>query len=379
MDKRLRIGFIYLWSDNWLGGVYYAQNLLSALNTLDDEKKPIIDVHCLNIQAYKSLKAGSNYPYLETFIVKINIWKKILRKIVGLFSKRKSMLINHILLNSQDDVYFPWCFGKEKAKFIMWRPDFQEKHLPAYFSKKEIIDRDNEIRSACAYNIPIVFSSEDSRNDFMHFYPEYIDNPTFVVHFAVNIPDFSSIDIEELKRKYGINKNYLFCANQFWQHKNHLFLFKAFKKAVDEGLNLQLVCTGKMADYRSSHYIESVKKYISDNGLEDDIKTLGMIDKKDLLCLMKHSYAVVQPSLFEGWNTTVEECKAMNKFIFLSNLKVHQEQIHYNVCFFNPYDENDLSEKLSKVYPITGKYDYSVQKNKFAEEFMKVMLSLVCN
>ncbi len=38
---------------------------------------------------------------------------------------------------------------------------------------------------------------------------------------------------------------------------------------------------------------------------------LGFIDRGEQLQLMKNSIAIVQPSLFEGWSTVVEDTKAM--------------------------------------------------------------------
>jgi hypothetical protein len=42
----------------------------------------------------------------------------------------------------------------------------------------------------------------------------------------------------------------------------------------------------------------------------------------------------------------VEEAKALKKFIILSDLPVHKEQISENVAFFNPFDAVELSEKI---------------------------------
>jgi glycosyltransferase involved in cell wall biosynthesis len=374
MGKRIRLGFIYLWDSSWLGGMYYAQNLLKALNSLPDEKKPIVDVHCLSDETFLDLQNRTQYPYLEKFLVRRIFWKRVYRKILSLFSCKIDD-IDVININDQDDVVFPWFAGRNSQRFVMWKPDFQEKNLPEYFSKSEIRKRDREIREACLRNIPIVFSSTDSLCDFKKFYAEYCDSKAYVVHFAASLPDFSAVSINDLRLKYGINKRYLFCANQFWKHKNHLFLFKSFKRALSAGLDVQLVCTGKLLDFRTPEYINELMNYISTNHLQNDILILGMIDKLELFCLMKHSYAVIQPSLFEGWNTTVEDCKAMNKYIFLSDLNVHREQINKNVCFFNPRNEDDLVQKLLTVNPTEDYFDYSNCVRQFGEDFLKVIES----
>ena len=377
MGKRIRLGLIFLWDSSWLGGVYYIQNLIKALDTLEDEKKPIVDVHCLNDNAFTNLQLSTDYPYLEKTLVDICLWKRILRKVIGFFSMRYGASINIMNLNSEDDVFFPWCIGKPSKKFLYWKPDFQEKHFPEYFSKTDLKKRDRIIKEACLRKIPIVFSSNDSKSDFIGFFPEYRDNKTYVLHFAANSDDFSNVDIVDLKNKYGIKKDYLICTNQFWKHKNHLFLFRAYHKALEAGLDLQLVCTGRMKDDRDPAYVEEIKDYIINNHLTNDILTLGMIDKKELLCLMNYSYAVVQPSLFEGWNTSVEDCKALGKFLFLSDIGVHREQMDNNVCFFNPLCEEDLAEKLLTIKPVVKTCNYSDNVEEFGENFYMIIESII--
>lgn len=376
MGKRIRLGFVYLWDSSWLGGVYYAQNLLKALNTIEDEKKPIVDVHCLSDNIFLDLQIATNYPYLEKTIVKKILWRRILRKIVSFFSLKASGYISIIKLNSQDNIYYPWSTGRKTKKCLMWKPDFQEKHLPEFFSKADLKNRDNLIREACLRKVPIVFSSYDSLNDFESYYPEFDNYPTYVLHFAANIEFESEANIDDIKKKYGISKDYILCSNQFWQHKNHFFLIKSFKNALDEGYDKQLVCTGRPYDDRDPEYGKMINDFISKNHLGNNILILGMIDKKDLICLLKHSYAVIQPSLFEGWNTTVEDCKAMSKFVFLSDLRVHKEQIDKNVCFFNPRDEKDLTKKLMSVSPQTEHVNYSKNVEEFGEEFVEILESL---
>lgn len=112
---------------------------------------------------------------------------------------------------------------------------------------------------------------------------------------------------------------------------------------------------------------------MKENHLENDIKILGFIDRKEQLCLMQHSYAIVQPSLFEGWSTVVEDAKALNKFIFVSNLDVHLEQQPKNACFFNATNEDELVEKLMNVKPTAEPYDYSENRKQFAIDFLEII------
>ena len=60
--------------------------------------------------------------------------------------------------------------------------------------------------------------------------------------------------------------------------------------------------------------------------------------------------AVINPSFFEGWSTTVEEVKSVGKKIVLSDLEVHREQAPDSAYFFAPDDVKDLHEVLSQLW-----------------------------
>lgn len=377
MGERRRIGLVYMWDEKWLGGKYYLQNLLIALNTLEDNIKPIVNLYCLDDNIYKEFYQETKYPYLVNNTVKVSLWKKIYHKLYAFVFGITDFNAGLFRIDPKDEIVFPLCIAPNTKKMIYWIPDFQEKHLPQYFSKKEIKTRDDIVRNVCKRRIPIIFSSYDCQNDFYYYYPEFANHPTYVVHFAVNQLDYSKVSYNVLKKKYGICKPYLMCPNQFWKHKNHLFLFRSFKMALENGIDLQLVCTGRMEDYRNPDYIREVKTFLSDNKLYNNVLLLGIIEKKEMLCLMKNSYAVIQPSLFEGWNTTVEDCKAMGKYVFLSDLKVHREQISTNVCFFNPMDEMDLVDKLMNVSPDEKSIDYRPYQKEFGSNFISIIENII--
>ena len=377
---RERIGLLYTPSSNWIGGTYYVLNIAQALNTLDDKDKPKVWIYCNKKEEYDDFKNQTNYPYLKKRIIYPNwnpmyaIGMRILKKMTG--------------INLGDLEKFPMKFDRVKfvypfqaidknqtikRKCLGWIPDFQEKYLTHFFSEEELHARNEYQNSFIENNVPIVFSSNDACNDFFKFHPNGRKLKTYVLHFAVTHPDFSNENINILKEKFGITKGYLFCANQFWEHKNHLFLFKAFLKVKEQGLDYQLVCSGQLCDYRNKEYSDQIRSFIEDNHLENEIRILGFIDRTEQLCLMDNSYAIVQPSLFEGWSTVVEDAKRLNKFIFLSCLRVHQEQLSKNVCFFNPHDEDDLVQKLLKVEPAIEVDDYTENVKKFGRDFLKII------
>lgn len=375
--KRKHIGIIYSPTENWIAGAYYIQNIVSALTHYDSALLPIIHVICKDRETFRDFANNTQYPLLR--------FHKSSFSTISLFFRKTARNITHIPFNTYKrtdyglhKVLFIYPinemdFLKSKGKALAWIPDLQEEHLPHYFSMSDIQTRRDRYNTLVKNNIPIVFSSNDARQDFLSKYPTAKAELTFILPFAVFHPEFSHIDINSLLNKFNISSPYLFCPNQFWAHKNHLTLFKAFLSARRNGLKMQLVCSGKLLDSRDPEYCKTVLHFIEQNNLQQDILLLGFIDRAEQLCLMAHSYAVVQPSFFEGWSTTVEDVKRIGKFIFLSDIPVHREQNPINVCYFNPTNPNDLTEKILSINPTSNPYDYNIDIRRSASCFLNII------
>ena len=65
---------------------------------------------------------------------------------------------------------------------------------------------------------------------------------------------------------------------------------------------------------------------------------------------MVGSVAVLNPSLFEGWSTTVEEARALQVPMVLSDLPVHQEQADGIARFFDRTSASSLADALLQAW-----------------------------
>ncbi len=248
---------------------------------------------------------------------------------------------------------------------VFWIPDLQEKFLPNFFSKEDVKMRHERYLNMIQLNHKIVFSSQSALNDFDTFYPDS-KNEKKVLQFAVVHPDLMKADIKVVKEKYRITGDYFFSPNQFWQHKNHISIIEAVKILKDKGVVVKVIFTGKEYDYRNPDYTTNLKQKVIDYKLENEILFLGFIDRIDQLVLMKNAQAVIQPSLFEGWSTVVEDAKALNQTLIVSNIAVHQEQLGDKGYFFSPNNYNELVQKMVEVInnPICKlKYDLAYIEN----------------
>ena len=372
---RKQIGLIFSNNENWIGGTYYITNLIHALNTLSE--KPHIQVYTStnDIKAIEII----NYPYISYHKIIDGYydypkWQSIINKVAKRLFKREIFDERPTKM----DICFPnppkYCFAKILEKYkVNWIPDFQEDYLPHFFSEKEVQDRKKYQLALSQQENPIIFSSFDALNDFKRLYPQH-KNKTFVLQFAVTHPEYNTLKINELLEKYKLPEKYFFAPNQFWKHKNHIIVLEAIKILKEKGKDILVAFSGKEEDYRNPQYFKDLQKYVLENNLTDSVRFLGFIDRKEQLQLMKNAICIIQPSLFEGWSTVVEDAKAMNTHLICSDLKVHREQTNINITFFDAYKVEELAEKIQKIkdnQPEIQISDYQNNIKKLSRHFRR--------
>ena len=147
-------------------------------------------------------------------------------------------------------------------------------------------------------------------------------------------------------------------------------------------LNPNIVLTGKLF-YNDDFYGKEIIDNINQRKINNQVFILGLIPKKDQFLLMRKSIAIIQPSLFEGWSTIVEEARTIGKNIILSDLNVHKEQDFDRSIFFKRNSYKDLAAKIAfyfmKLKPgpnlkteslFSKKHRYLMQN--FANEFISL-------
>lgn len=365
MATRKRVAIIYSYNENWIGGAYYVQNLIRSLNCLPENEQLELNILTKDKQLFQELKKVTGYPNLKfiqypiqyNFI--INFINRVTKKIF-----RKKIIVKYIKF----DWIFPLYVIPESLKkcknIVFWIPDLQEKFLPNFFKPEEVENRHQSYENMIRFNHPIVFSSKSAMNDFNGFFPKS-KNIKKVIQFAVIHPDLSDVNIQEVKEKHAVIGDYFMSPNQFWQHKNQIAIIEAVKILRDKGVNAKVVFTGKEHDYRNPDYTFFLKDKVKEYLLEENITFLGFIDRKEQLVLMNNAQAIIQPSLFEGWSTVVEDGKAMGQTIIASNIEVHKEQLENKGYYFSPNHYYELADRMLEIIKNpTDKIKYDLDYNK---------------
>lgn len=341
---KIKVLFPVSEGDMWLGGVNYYKNLFHAISMLEEK---FFDIYVFKdnpaiffdyAKPYDLYKKDIKYGFAKLLT--------ILRS--GKFNKRMYCLKR---ASGEFDCFSHYNQPSGIIPSIGWIPDFQHKHLPELFSQEEISLRDNSFENIAKNSKAVILSSKNAFDDLVTFFPEYREK-AFVLNFVSYIdPEIYNIStsvsyVNEIKQKYMIPDKYFYLPNQFWKHKNHITVFKAVNILKKQGLEVKVLCSGCTSDYRHKTHFDSLKDYISQNNLDNNIQFLGIINLDEVYYLMRNCISIINPSLFEGWSSTVEEAKSLGKNIILSDLKVHREQNPPDGIYFEPLNVEKLASIL---------------------------------
>lgn len=377
----IRVGFLG-YESNYQGGINYLKNLFYAVKQLENPKIEIIafvgkkddyqaKVYSESVKVIRT-SALDRYSFLW-FVNKI--FYKIVKYpiIIDLLMRYYKMdVLSHSYLTS----------GLFRAKIINWIPDFQILHYPQLWAEKDIKKWNMLLYNIALYSDKVVLSSNDALKDFVSCLPKYQDKVE-VLQFVSQPPkQVNTLSLKELQDKYTFDENFFYLPNQFWQHKNHKVVFEACLLLKKKGVNVTVICSGLMQDFRSKNnqYVDDLLNFIKDNNLQSNIKTLGLIEYSDVLSLMENSLAIINPSLFEGWSSTVEESKSIGKKIVLSNIPVHIEQKPAHSFYFDPNNALELSSILEHLWILKDEDFYSNDStlNQRTLEFGEKYSDMVC-
>ena len=351
----VRLAFFIHFNRTWLGGVNVMLNLINSLAKNKDILTKIKIVIITNSK--KDLKKFSLNKYIEiredkNFFNR-SIFCKVLDKILLILIGKthyleKFLIKNKINFVSHTDI----ATGiNSVSKSIVWIPDFQFIYLKNLFSLKYKFLRRLNIFLYKKHAYKILLSSKSAYNDLKKIIS--IPKKKIIINsFSFVLPASNSLrSFSYLKKKYNLKKNFFYLPNQYWVHKNHKVVINALKylKIKNKLNNIYIYSTGSKHDYRKPNHFKDLMITIKQNRLNKNYIYLGTLPFIDVMSLIYHSKAILNPSFFEGWSSTVEQAKAYNKKIILSKISVHFEQKPDKAIFFDPKNSKNLSKILIQV------------------------------
>ncbi len=383
----MRVGIVN-YDPLWMGGQNYYRNLLAAL-----KKHPNPSVEPVIFCGFKSAaKTRCDFP--DSTVIESSAIDRLgpswfLSRVAAslghpnplvtrLLEKNGVSVLSHSLF-----VGSPYLKG---IKRIDWIPDFQHLHFPRFYASPRVVAAQNAcFQERCSSCDTLILSSQAAKSDLLSFSPQQAHKAA-VLQFVSSPSSPSSIpSAGELQKKYCFEGPFFLLPNQFWAHKNHRLAIAALQILHKRGQRALILATGLTTDSRNPNFFSELTKFAAECNVLSSFRVLGQIPYNDLLGLMRNTVSFVNPSLFEGWSTSVEEAKSLGKTVLLSDIPVHREQAPELGLYFQPDSPESLADAL---WTTLNAYDHQAdslnqqrasqalpkRQLQFAERYQQIVL-----
>ncbi|MBI2031218.1 MAG: glycosyltransferase family 4 protein [Candidatus Levybacteria bacterium] len=250
-----------------------------------------------------------------------------------------------ILGNSKPDIFFtpthylPLFTSIPSAISIL---DLSYLHFPQLFKGKDFIQLKYWGRYSIKKAKRIFTISQASKDDIINLYK--IPSEKIIVTYPgikSQISNLKSQNMEDLKKKYGINNPYILFVGTIQPRKNIVRLIEAFSKLKTD---VELVIVGRKG-WMWEEILVAPEKF----DVEKRVKFLHEIPDDELPNFYKNAICFVLPSLYEGFGLPILEAMKYGCPVLTSNISSLPEAGGQAAIYFNPENVEEITKNLKKI------------------------------
>ena len=268
---------------------------------------------------------------------------------------KKDLIKNNIDLYHGLSHEIPIGMQKTGIQSIVTIHDLIFEKYPHQFNFIDVNIYRKKFTYACANANHIIAISEQTKKDIIDLYKT--DEKKITVCYQSCNPIFShTIDGNEkqrIKKLYNLPDRFFLYVGSVIERKNLLNICKAIN-LLKEKLDIPLVVIGS-----GDSYINIVKKYITENNLNDKIIFLSETEAAknsfnfktaiDFPGIYQMATAMIYPSIYEGFGIPVLEALCSRLPVITSNLSCLPETGGDAAWYINPYNENEMAEAMNTI------------------------------
>ncbi|MFN8166045.1 MAG: glycosyltransferase family 1 protein [Bacteroidia bacterium] len=300
---------------------------------------------------------ASNYQFKKKYI-HLNLFGSVpgLKDFAARFSHRIPYFNNKLIsiLNEENVslVFYPIQGYRKIVNFPFVASNWDIGHKASYAFPELGMNYSFDYRekwfSRDIFKALSVFAeSEAGKDELMHFTRLFPSRVKIVPLFPGGVVDLKVDKAKQLSLISKLNlqeKKYFFYPAQFWAHKNHFNLIKAFEIVANEFPDVKLVLTG--SDKGNKNYIRSV---VEKSSLKDRVVFPGFIDNESMVSVYSNAAAMIMPSFLGPTNMPLMEAQCLNCPVLCSDLPGHREIMMDGALYFNPADALEMAGQMKKM------------------------------
>lgn len=232
------------------------------------------------------------------------------------------------------------------------------------FHRKETKDlKKRKLRFAEAACDGIISISASTQNDLLKYFPAFkskkniISYPGLQEVFAKNqsksSESFGKLNLILKNYKSNVKrKKYLLYYGTFEPRKNIGYIVEAFSDLQKKGeipADFKLILCGGEGWGKTKKGIENYIKENSPIQKENNITVMSFLSDEYLVQLIKNAYAVIYPSLYEGFGLPVLESMALGTPVICSNTSSLPEVGGSAVLYINPKNYLEIRQQIKNL------------------------------
>ncbi len=246
-------------------------------------------------------------------------------------------------------------FMPSYTKIVTHIHDISFARLPRYISFKDLFFLKVLIPRSLRKADKIIAVSEFTRKEIITYYGI---SPSKVIVIPNGIgKDFLSLQFSqkealEIRKKYGIGKEYFLHIGTLQPRKNIPFLLEAFALFYKRSPSVQLILTGGR---NFPHYDKKIDAVIEKYSLQDSVLFLGYIENKELISLIDTAQCVVSVSMYEGFGLPILESMARGVPVVCSAIPAYKE-VSGGICLLHS-TSGDIATLSDLLYSVVANKD----------------------
>jgi len=292
-------------------------------------------------------------PYNDQFVFSKNVTPIVIgppARHAILFKWWYDVRVPAVLRKIKADVFVSpdgFCSLATKVPQVLIVHDLAFIHYPAFIKKSHLFFYKRYTPKYIGKASLIATVSQFSKQDIIEQYKTTPEKILVIGCGARQIFQPASWQQKEAtKEKYTAGKEYFLYSGSIHPRKNLVNLLKAFslfKKRQQS--NMQLVLCGRMA-WQTNDFEEKLTSY----KYRDDVKLLGFVADEELAALTAAAYALVLPSLWEGFGMPIIEAMQCGVPAVTSNTSSMPEVGGDAALYYDPNNPDDIATQMKLIY-----------------------------
>lgn len=190
----------------------------------------------------------------------------------------------------------------------------------------------------------IICISENTKKDLLSIYPNLINHRhIYAVGLGANLKIDESLNINPPDRLLNIDKTertrYVLFVGKRLKYKNFQSAIVAFSKSSLPKLGFSMICVG-------SNFSDTENQLLEKLGVQSNVIALENVTNRELNYLYQNAFALVYPSLYEGFGLPPLEAMNCGCPVIASNTSSIPEVVGDAGILINPEDTDAIASAL---------------------------------